>query len=315
MTGLGAASHRAAEFLLARQDADGGWRDFNLYKGAATSWTTAYIASALAGAVDLDDRIPAATEAAAWFLRHHREPSGGWAYNARCMADADTTAITLNFLAERTPAPNLKDLAVLASFQRPDGGFATYGHLPATHPWAAGHAEVTATALRVLARFLAADHAVLRAGWEWLARETADPETAVYWWTTPAYLGLELARLGLPLGERWPTPCEHTSPFAAALTLEWSILLGAGRTATAAAAQALIRQQLADGSWPSAPVLLVPGPAARVGSAAARAGPGNADQRRTFTTATVLSALNAARAAMDPKRPKAVADFLQERIG
>jgi hypothetical protein len=308
LTGLGAASHRAAEFLLARQDADGGWRDFNLYKGVATSWTTAYVASSLTGAVDLDDRIPAATEAAARFLRHHREPVGGWAYNARCTADADTTAIALNFLAERMPASNLKDVAVLASFQRADGGFATYGHLPATHPWAASHAEVTATALRALARYLAADHAILLAGREWLARQATNPEAAVYWWTTPAYLGLELARLGLPMGDGVATPCADSGPFASALDLERSILSGAGRAATAAAAEALIGRQLADGSWPSAPILLVPDPAARVGSAAARAGPANADQRQTFTTATVLSALNAVRAAVDPKQPETVAD-------
>jgi hypothetical protein len=65
---------------------------------------------------------------------------------------------------------------------------------------------------------------------------------------------------------------------------------------TVGAIGALVGRQLADGSWPSEPMLLVPGPAAKVGSAAARAGPAHADERRTFTTATVLSALNAARA-------------------
>jgi len=309
LTGLGAASHRAAEFLLTRQDADGGWRDFNLYKGMSTSWTTAYVASSLTGAADLDGRIPAAAEAAARFLRHHREPGGGWAYNARCMADADTTAIALNFLAERTPPPNLKDVAVLASFQRSDGGFATYGHLPLTHPWAASHAEVTATALRALAHFLPADHAILPAGREWLTREATDLDAAVYWWTTPAYLGLELARLGLPRRDWLARPCTDGAPFAVALALERAILSGAERVVTTAVAESLIARQLADGSWPSAPMLLVPDPHARVGSAAARAGPANADQRRTFTTATVLSALNALRAVVDLARPEAVAVF------
>ena len=291
MSELGEASRRAAAFLLGSQDADGGWRDFNLYKGIATSWTTAHVATALAAAVGLDDRIPAASEAAAGFLSRHREASGGWAYNARCMADADSTALALIFLTGRVPRPNLKDVAVLASFQRADGGFATYRHLPATHPWGASHAEVTPTALRALAPFLAEDHAILRSGRDWLARHAGRDE-AVYWWTTPEYLRLEMARLGAPMARgSADIPCGEV--FSTALAIERSILAGGPKHVVAV--RYLLERQCADGSWPSTPILLVPDPNARPGSAAARTGHGYADQNRTFTTATVLSALNVAR--------------------
>jgi squalene cyclase len=295
LSDLDTASRRAAAFLLASHDTDGGWRDFNLYKGVATSWTTAYVAGALASAADVDDRIPEACAAAARFLRRNREPGGGWAYNARCMADADTTALALIFLARLTPAPSLKDVAVLASFQRAGGGFATYKHLPASHPWAAAHAEVTATALRALSLFLTADHAILRTGRAWLTRQAQDRDPTAYWWTTPGYLRLELARLGLTSDKELAATRADAYPFPAALALERSVLLDERRATINGAVEALIGRQSSDGSWPSEPILLVPSPTARVGSPAARDGLAHADQRRIFTTATVLSALTAAR--------------------
>jgi hypothetical protein len=211
------------------------------------------------------------------------------------MADADSTALALLFLAAQGATTRLKDAAVLASFQRADGGFATYRHLPPDHPWSAAHAEVTPTAVRALAMFLPDDHAILRAGRDWLARQAARPDAAAYWWTTPAYYALELARLDLPSRPHRVGRPGEAGVFATSLALERSVLVGENPLALEAQVEALLDRQLADGSWPSAAILRVPGPAAQPGSASSRAAPPNADQRRIFTTATAVSALNAVR--------------------
>jgi hypothetical protein len=289
VTPLAASVARGAAFLLTGQDVDGGWRDFDLKPGVATAWTTAYVAARVADLTDVAPKAAPAVEAAAEFLRAHREPGGGWAYNRRCPPDADSTALALLFLAGREPAPRLKDAAVLAAFQESGGGFATYRPWRADHAWARPHAEVTATALRALTVFLPPDHAILRTGRDWLARRAVHLGDAAYWWVTPAYLALELARLGAPDADAEGGDRGATDAFSSALILERSVLRGAAPAAIDAAAGELIARQGSDGSWPSDPILRVPDPARR--------GPGSihADQNRLFTTATVVSALNAAR--------------------
>ena len=290
MTAVRDSLGRGAAFLLNGQDADGGWRDFNLRPGVSTSWTTAYVAARVETLTDLVPAAAAAADAAARFLRDSRVAGGGWAYNARCPPDADSTALALLFLGRREPRPSLKDVAVLAAFQHPDGGFATYRAWRADHGWARPHAEVTATALRALALFLPSDHWVPRRGLTWLAGQAARPEQATYWWATGAYLKLELARLGFAIADDAAADADTAGVFARALELERAVLSGVGRQAIAATAQSLIARQCADGGWPSEPILRLPDPAG------AHAGSTHADQNRLFTTATALSALNAARA-------------------
>ena len=302
MTAVRDSLGRGAAFLLNGQDADGGWRDFDLRPGVSTSWTTAYVAARVA---DLADIVPAAATAAAAgerFLWSNRKAGGGWAYNARCPADADSTALALLFLGRRAPPRGLKDAAVLAAFQHPDGGFATYRPWRADHGWARPHAEVTATALRALALFLPSDHWVRRCGLAWLVGRAAQPAPATYWWATGAYLKLELARLGLAVAGEAAADADNAGAFASALDLERAVLSGAGPGAIESATQNLIARQCADGGWPSEPILRLPDPAAAPEAADARADSLHADQNRLFTTATALSALKAARrsAVTDP---------------
>ena len=278
MSSLSQVLSRAVRFLLDRQDREGGWRDFDLAPGVATSWTTAYVAARIEAAKRLEPEAGAAADRAARFLSRSREPGGGWAYNARCPADANSTALALLFLAGRDPAPRLKDAAVLAAFQTQDGGFATYRPWRVDHPWAEPAAEVTATALRALGMFLPASHSILERGRAWLAGRVAQGDGG-YWWTTPAYLDLELTRLGVAPPDRMRNALPADA-FTLALHLEIAALRG--RRSDPAP---LIAMQQSDGGWPSHPTLRLPD---RIGAP----GPSlHADQRRLFTTATALSAL------------------------
>ena len=291
MSGLTKALSAGVDFLVAGQDPDGAWRDFDLTPGKASSWTTAYIAAALERAAGGGDDVGLALADATRFLRANRTPRGGWAYNQRCAADADSTALALLFLAAKDPPPSLSDVAALARFQGSGGGFGTYGGTAADNAWRDSHAEVTVTALRALSLFLPADHAILTSTRLWLDRRPTAPDLVTYWWTTPAYLALELTRHGVPFAD---VDDPDTGAFATALRLERHVLLASDGERLDESPAILMAMKLADGSWPSTPILRVPNPAAAPGSEAARADRPNADQHRLFTTATAVSALAAA---------------------
>lgn len=258
---------RAAEFVLRGQDADGAWCDFALPPGPSTSWTTAYIARQL---VESWPDAGAAVVRAQAFLRASVHPGNGWGYNARCKPDADSTAWALLAL----PDVHLRHTAALARFATPEGGFRTYDFTTPDHGWARPYAEVTATALRALVPVVGPNYALITRGVTWLATQRAG-----YWWEAPGYLPRELARLRSILPEA-PVPTVPagigTSAFDTALRLEVGL--------NPACAEALLVSQQADGSWASVPILRLPDPY----SGGMRV---FADQRRLFTTATVLSAL------------------------
>jgi hypothetical protein len=294
LTSLDFALRRAVGFLFDQQDQDGGWRDFQLQKGVSTVWTTAYVAVRLAQEEVLDARTSPALEGAAAFLRRHRHAGGGWGYNGHCMADADSTATALLFLRGRHPAPAVKDIALLAAFQNPDGGFATYRTLPDGHPWRVSNPELTPTVVRALSQFLPAHHVILTRAREWLGRVVLDPENKAYWWTTPAYMHTEMARIGLRTAESQLKMVRFTSVFEAACNLERHALQGRAHEHKRDV-EVLIMRQLADGSWPSTPILRVPGALIRPRSIQLNQVPANADQHRIFTTATAFGALGAIR--------------------
>jgi Prenyltransferase and squalene oxidase repeat len=279
------ARDRAAGFLLAQQRLDGAWRDFHLARGVSTSWVTAYVGLRLAPLAATRPEIELALAAAARFLRRHREAEGGWGYNRQCRTDADSTANALLFLATRPEPVDPADVAALAKFQRPEGGFATYRHLDPARPWSQPSAEVTPAALRALSRFLAPDHAILARARVWLEQTIAQTDWRPYWWTTPHYLRAELAHFGMRLTA--PPP---DGVFAEALALEADLRLGLAPGSLAG----LLERQAADGGWPSAPILRAPGPHIAPGSEEVESAPAYADQDRIFTTATVLGALNLA---------------------
>lgn len=279
---------RGLDFLAARQDRDGAWRDFDLPRvGAADSWTTAYVARCVRKAARaVTHRAGLAVETAALFLQRNRSREGGWSYNASCPPDADSTAQALLLLGRTHP----RDASALARFQSLDGGFRTYLWLRDDHPWAQSQPDVTATALRALLPWLTPRHRIIRRGCRWL-RRSAMNDVRSYWWTTSAYTELELLRLriAMPGARTISDACAPATSFEAALALECAILSPvAGRECEAACA-ALIAQQCPDGGWPAGRILKVPDFSAAEGAAFE-------DERRLFTTATVLSALSSSRA-------------------
>lgn len=274
----------AIAFLVAQQDRDGAWRDFALTPDESDAWTTAYVGLALAAAAQAQLVVPPhAIAAACGFLHAARRPGAGWGYNLRCPADADSTALACLLLAAAGQRLLPGDYAALARFQCNDGGFATYRFAGADHRWCRPHAEVTATALRALRALLPPGHERMRRGGAWLDRAGSVPPP--YWWTTRAYLDLELMRLGRPVA--FAGDPDSGGSFERALRLEAAALSG---SPTEALHAALVERQLPDGSWPVVPMLRVPDPhRARAKETAF------GDQRASFTTATALSALAALR--------------------
>src|SRR5262245_50539654 len=121
----GLALDRGVRFLLAKQGADGLWRDFITPAGEASEWPTAVVAAALAlGGGDED-----AVERAAAALVARQNDDGGWGYHEDVPSDADSTACVLLFLAGRGRGGGAcrRAAACLVEYQRNvDGGVATY---------------------------------------------------------------------------------------------------------------------------------------------------------------------------------------------
>ncbi len=300
-----AASVRAAlaagvEFVLARQEADGAWRDFRLAPGLSDAWVTAYVAGRLfriAHICPLPRHEPALASATR-FLREARHPGGGWGFNETCEVDCDSTAHAVLFLHDLGAPKHLADYARLARFQRADGGFATFRRADRADGWGRSHPEVTATALRALRGVLAADHDALARGAAYLRARGAEPSRlSSYWWTGSGYMARELAALARDLPAVSPPRRISAAPrtvaatcFDQALRLEATVLLG-GATDTAAAERLAQRQSL-DGGWPSGPILRVTDPGSRaIGDERFHASYVARDERRLFTTITVAAAL------------------------
>ncbi|WP_134724319.1 prenyltransferase/squalene oxidase repeat-containing protein [Paracoccus luteus] len=289
------ATRRAADLLVARQNADGSWTDWSLPPGPSSEWTTAYVGHCLsrtAAPLRRDLARPMA-RAAAW-LQRHRFPDGGWGYNPAVPSDADSTALAILFLASNgTPAPP-GAIAQLRRFQRADGGFSTFLPDGLTGSWGRSHPEITAVAL--LAAGGRRDPAI-DAGIAWLRRaRRGDGTWNAFWWATPigaTALGLEvLAAAGCPE----PVP-------DAVLRLDPTDSLGAALLASCLAAQGrsprledlarrLIAAQAPDGSWQGAAALRVTRRDCDTPWDDPAPGPLFADPRRIFTTATVLAALS-----------------------
>ncbi len=294
----------AASFVVAAQDADGAWRDFQLKPGRSEAWVTAYVGASLlrvAGALRCVDAAPALAGARS-FINAARDPRGGWGYNTRCAPDADSTARAILFLRAIGDEVPLRDYAALAKFQLDSGDFATYRASEGRPGWCAGHPDVTVVALRALSGVLPAGHVILRKGRARLAayvRETSS--TAAYWWPSPLYLANELLRLQREDGgaPRFAlSRCDLSSGvscFHEALALEIAVLLEMGAARRGAISRRLAARQNADGSWPSAPILRITDPlSSALGDRRFRQSEIASDDRRIFTTATVMAALHAA---------------------
>jgi hypothetical protein len=235
-----------------------------------------------------------------------RRRGGGWGYNAFSSPDSDTTAWALRFL-EGTGfhGPEIEEArAFLLRHRLEDGGFTTYA--PSTplrvdgRRMDAGYAGWRQTHLCAAANVAPELGATLLG----LLRQSQAPDGRwiAYWWQNDIYstaLAAEaLAQDPSAAAQReravaWGrTQGAHGLPAFDRAWLARLLLQGEeeDRRAAAALVAALAAEQLADGSWTAGAGLLVPDPWLLDRETSPKT---YLDQRRVFTTASVLMAIAA----------------------
>jgi hypothetical protein len=286
---------RGIEFLCQRQHAEGFWSEWALPPGESRAWTTAYVGWKLASLPRELAPAPALDRAASW-LAGAGFADGGWGYGPGTGPDADSTALALLFLGSQGRRPR-SAVPVLLAHQQSDGGFATYTRAWGHGAWTLSQPEVTATVLLALLDDPGAHEPAAAAARYLQAHRRSDGLWPSYWWTSPLY-ATDAALAGL--GHDVTVTPDHVAAAVRAevtatafdLALQLSCLRRLGDTPGAlAAAGALTARQLADGSWPSGPVLRLTHRHVTEPWHAAEPGPLFADQHRLFATATAVAAL------------------------
>jgi hypothetical protein len=288
-----AALASAQTFLLARQDRDGLWCDYDLEPGPSEAWTTACVGHALLRGPDAVEPDHAAIRAAAAAVLSLRGPSG-WGYNRLTAADADSTAWTIRFLAASgrvTPIP-VDDLT--RPFLAPSGRARTFQPPERFGSWADEHDEVTAmVGLAYVAAGNAAD-SIARLRQAIIGAHDRASCWRTFWWTTPAYASaVNLEFLGVTGGVPGSIAESERSRLRshdAHSMLELALCLAAASHLRAPDhaerfLEGLLAQRLDDGSWPSSRVLRVPA------QRDARIHTLHADERRLFGTAQAVAAI------------------------
>jgi hypothetical protein len=306
-----AAANRAARFLMAEREQDDFWRDFRLINGSSDEWVTAFVGYALVtSGVALPDGLRSQTMRA---LLARQRPEGGWGYNKKSPADADSTAWTLKFaraVGYRGPEVERGD-AFMRSHLLSDGGISTYA--AATNivfggvstgsrndsGWRGSHLCVAANVAGLidepLAGFL-------------LSNQGPCGSWAAHWWRDD-FFATALAVDALAANEAavearsravaWAVRRSRSAE-AAAFDRAWLLLIlsrgnRAEREQARTLAHALAAEQLQDGGWDSSAEMLFPDPAEARRHANMEV---VRDERRLFTAASVLLALTWARSAV-----------------
>lgn len=278
---LDQAIARAEDFLLARQDANGGWRDFLLPAGLSDAWVTGYVGEALVGSPEGEQ----ATRRGWAFLHETEAASGGWSYNSQVPGDADSTLWGLRLaeaIGEGSSPLARRGYAFLERHLRPDHGLSTYASagpiraytgLPELVPfdgWTQSHVCVSAAGAN-LPRYAARIVPYL------LARQDADGSWPGYFWFDREYAtGEALVALAanadhcqaIERGVRWlsgrvdllaATESKARPAFALACAAR-ALALVDGSASTRAAGARLAEWQRPDGSWGPSARLRVPRP-------------------------------------------------------
>ena len=253
---------------------------------------------------------------------------GGWGYNDSVGPDADSTAYALLFLSSEPVAVPPAGFARLLELQRPDGGFSTYPHDEGLGSWGVSHPDVTAVAARamlsippgaalaLLGTGIAHDPTLgISQALRYIVRHR-NPEVTwdSFWWSSPLVAtaaALSLLRATGPALDAVLTSSALSrihaeNAFDGALLLDCHLLTDAGSRRTAQLVEALISEQLPDGSWPSVPILRLTNRDCFDPARHDDPGPLFADPERLFTSATVFGALSQfLRAPRLPGRPVA----------
>jgi prenyltransferase beta subunit len=283
----------AVGFLVRAQGSDGLWRDFLTFAGESDEWVTAYVATALAGLSFTSARkgIDRAWRA----MRKRQRPAGGWAYNEKSPADADSTAWGFRMaavLGKSRFTSALQAKKFLAKHQRRGGGIGTcsariwmkhFARMSSSAQWTGwcdSHPCVTAVAVDALnvekrrnaLRFLR-------------SRQESNGQWIGYWWADheyPTTLALDaMTRLGQnrdrlivekaltwiskrvePYGAIVSNTTGEDSPFATACALG-SLAQHSGKREIRIAAKCvewLIENQRRDGAWRASATLRIPLP-------------------------------------------------------
>jgi hypothetical protein len=258
------AIERACGFVVAKQSADGFWRDYALAVGASTAWVTAVVGYALSGAhgVFADD---AALSRALTALRVSCRASG-WGYNAAVATDADTTSWVVRWFARiKAPLP-LEPIACLQAYLTADGGARTFACSPRFGRWAVEHADVTAVVGLAMTETGAGASELAP-----LRRWTLDQQQRYgmwtsFWWTFDAYCHAHMLEFlsgsgGIPTDVLNVSRGYLATTARAETSMEEANLLKLALVAGASAdshVSALLERQGPDGGWPPSRVLKVP---------------------------------------------------------
>ncbi|WP_056549976.1 prenyltransferase/squalene oxidase repeat-containing protein [Sphingomonas sp. Root50] len=302
-----AALEAATAFLIAARNQAGWWLDYDGFsEGPADEWVTAYIAHMLYCGGDPDGRAAALR---AWHLLKARVRHG-WGWNFLQPADADSTiwGLRLASALDRGDTPEASEATeFLRRHMQEGGGFATYrrdvyagwSDGKAVNPaWYDAHGCVTAAAAHVpgvgpeaLAHLRAIQG--MDGGWQG------------YWWESDRYATALAAealaaqggagdedrvRRAVAATTAWleapggAADWLHERPFEAACALRALLLRpldGGGHIERLV--DGLLATQRVDGSWCASAALAIPNRQGDIVQAI--------DNRRCFTTATVLDAL------------------------
>jgi hypothetical protein len=309
------AAAACLDFLRSRQSTEGSWTDWDLPPGRSSMWTTAYVGCQLARLRPrLQGSASEAMRRTACWLTEHELPDGGWGYDGVVGCDADSTAHAIVAITLSGGPVADRSCRRLESFQQPDGGFSTYAADDGLGSWGESHADVTPVAAHALLLVRGrADVALARAIAYVTRRRNGAGLWDSFWWSTPLYatraslalLAAADARLDLASTRASLLEIKPESAFERALLVDCLGLAGAGTGSTARRlVEALVGEQLGDGSWASVPSLRIPDRTCAAPWRETHTGPLYADPDRLFTSATVLGALSRA---MGPGGPRLAA--------
>ncbi|RYD96629.1 MAG: hypothetical protein EOP50_06450 [Sphingobacteriales bacterium] len=251
----------AMRYLLAMQNENGSWTDYQLPVGASDQWVTAYAALSLAQyglRSGNSEALDAAHKAASW-LATNRSYTAGWGYHGRTGPDADSTAMAVALFDELLLPVADADRSFLRDSWRAGDCIATYS---APGAWATGHWDVTpwgyhglshGDRLELFDEFQNALHTQRMNNGLWRS----------YWWRNPYYstfVTLEvLDRLGVPEPEdAWEAPSiTIDNAFDLACYIGIECIRDPSDPNIGAHIRALLNWQWGNGQWPGAANLRV----------------------------------------------------------
>jgi len=318
----------AAEFLLNCRTPAGLWRDFSGTLSASEEWTamaswsdewvSAYVGCALAPIGDRE-ALQAARHVFS-ILARRRMPVGGWGYSRTIAVDGDSTAWGLRLAHSVDMSDSASARAAyraLEDHRLPDGGIATYTEMNCPRPGAPSQTPPN----RSYAGWCATSHACVtataaglgdRRACDWLrAAQRKDGSWASHWWTDDEYATALAAEALAATGRAADRVCVEAaatwglqrigadgsvnrSAFATALalrTLQIRRDVPMVSERMKAAIGWLTRHQEADGGWPASARMISPRPDLTSRNGTQTPGMSTLDEARTYTTATVLTAL------------------------